>query len=250
VRNAAASSHMAKRGDRETWPNPASPVGALGRRATAVKLHRLGARYQWPRRPAVEHAVLATERPPPRHKVYTVDRALSDMGVDTAPELSLLPFLFRAAFGKLAPAVVLFSRSSTIPRRESSSFSTAPQTATISGDQREPLEKGQALRPATGHGLAGLVGHGDLAVEHHRAAERGERPQRRVEHARPVDAVAAESLAQKHRSPIISSHGPLWNQTTAVQVWQREPLFMPPSCRSSDRSGNLAQLGRRPTLRY
>jgi hypothetical protein len=75
-----------------------------------------------------------------------------------------------------------------------------------------------------------LVGHGDLAVEHHRAAARGERPQRRVEHARPVDAVAAESLAQKHRS-----HGPLWNQTTAVQVWQREPLFMPPFCRPSAR---------------
>ena len=42
----------------------------------------------------------------------------------------------------------------------------------------------------------------------------------------------AKSLTQKPTPPIINSHGPLSNPTTAVRPCSREPLFMPHSCRS------------------
>jgi len=46
---------------------------------------------------------------------------------------------------------------------------------------------------------------------------------------------ALKNLAQKPTSPIISSHGPLSNPTTAVRSCSREPLFMAEQGRSARR---------------
>jgi hypothetical protein len=100
-------------------------------------------------------------------------------------------------------------RRAGIPRRRArrAAARCAPRSGSAAGRSRRAAAGRKRKRPGAPAGDGtwprarnpnddpDLVGHGDLAVEHHRTAER-ERPQRRVEHARPVDAVAAESLAK------------------------------------------------------